>query len=719
MKRSYRNILNNVARQHVPDDINLFPNIAAQLERNTLMKTLHARPVISIIILMFVLSLLSGVVYAVGHTLGYIPGIGIVNQDTPIRTLDQPATTERDGIKLTVNDAVLTSEKAIVLYTLENVPWDILSQQESEPGCHDLPFLRLPDGSMLASSEGGGYSTQMRVVYPPIPAGVDEVTFILPCIMNSMPGLAPEDWELPISFGSTSPDMTIVPVIEIAPTPVSESLNEKAHFVLDNSLLVGDQYILTGIINQPEAGGKIELINIQVTDTAGAQVNTQMPALTDLPSFDWGLQFQAETVELPITLTFEWKKIAPIVGSTAVFEFDAGENPQPGQEWAVNQPIQIGGRTITLETIRADSRGGYNFSFSGDPDVSGLSLQISGTAALGGGGGRDGQGKFSVSQSYTKLPEGTLRVILSNLLVASPSETWSMQWSFENPPGVETIELTSSSEICLTQAKWIQVTEQNDLQFPAVEGKIITTVSEGGLLPAIYVSNPDGSSSRKAATGGWPSLSNAGDRLAYSAGDGLHVLDLSTGKNTAFGYDGYGIIWSPDDTRLLFTTTFNLYLVNSDGTNLEKINTEASQVLATVGWLPDNQGIIYSMLTGAGFELRRYDLESGEIEALFTINNKAGYGALSPDGKWLVFADRVSEAINWSIFVSRLDGSERRLIAEPEVPTSFTSVWGPDGNWLVINTKTSDGKQIPVLVNPISCQSAVMPLSGAVQGWSR
>jgi len=719
MKRSYRNILNDVARQHIPTNTDLFPKIAAQLERNILMKTFHASPAISIIILVVALSLLTGVVYAVGHALGYIPGIGFVNQDTLVRTLIQPATSERDGIKLTVTDAVLTSEKTVVLYTLDNVPWDIMSRQENEPGCYDLPLLRLPDGSMLASNEAGGFSSQMRVVYPAIPAGVDDVTFILPCIMNSLPGLGPENWELRIGFGSTSPEMTIVPVIQITPNPVVESMNETAPFVLDNSLLVGDQYILTGTTKQPEADGYIELINIQVTDAEGTQVNTQMPALTDLPSFDWGLQFQAEAVEFPITLAFEWKKIEPIVGSTAVFKFDVGENPQPGQEWAVNQPIQIGGRTITLETIRADSRGGYNFSFSGDPDVSGLSLQIPGAAVLGGGGGGDGQGKFSVSQSYTELPKSKLKVILSNLLVSTPPETWSMQWSFENPPEFEANELASSSEACLTVTKWNQLTEQNEMQFPTVEGKIITTVNEGGLLPAIYISNPDGSNSRYAATGGWPSLSNAGDRLAYSAGDGLHVFDLSTEENITFGYDGYGIIWSPDDTRLLFTTTFNLYLVNSDGTNLEKINTDPSQVLATVGWLPDNQGIIYSKLTGAGFELIKYNLDSGETETLFTINNKAGYGALSPDGKWLVFADRVSEAANWSIFTSHVDGSERRLIAEPEVPTAFMSVWSPDGSWVVINTHSSDGSQIPVLVNLFTCQSAVMSLSGPVHGWSR
>ncbi len=56
-----------------------------------------------------------------------------------------------------------------------------------------------------------------------------------------------------------------------------------------------------------------------------------------------------------------------------------------------------------------------------------------------------------------------------------------------------------------------------------------------------------------------------------------------------------------------------------------------------MGWLPDNQGVIYSILTGSGFDLKRYDLQSGETESLFTIHNKAGYGAISPDGQWITY----------------------------------------------------------------------------------
>ncbi len=731
-EKQLRIVLQGIADARIPpESVDLWPRVRKGLDETRIGRrrgasglSMKAALPVSIILALLAISLIvvgpERALAALRGLVGYIPGVGIVDQDTSILVLDQPVASEQDGITLTVTDAVLTSEKTVVLYTLENVPWDALSHQEDVIGCTKMPFLRLPNGDILVSGEGGGSPNQIRGEYPPIPAGINEATFVLPCIMNSLPGLAPENWKLPLRFIPAPPDLTVIPVIEITPSTAPEPPNKQEPPVeLNNALLIGDQYILTGIVQQSEFGGRIQLIDIQVTDANGEQIYTQWPALLDLPSFDWGMQFQSG-VQFPLTLAFDWIQIAPVSDSTAVFEFDAGENPQPGQEWTLNRTIQIGGRSITLETVRVGSREGYSFIFSVDPDITGLSLEIPGTTVLGGGGGGGyGLGQFSVSLSFTELPKGKVRVGLSDLMVATPVETWAMQWSFENPPTVDTSEFASDSGACLTLAKWIQLTGQNDLPAPSNEGKILLTVDEGGPLPAIHISSLDGTISQKAAIGGWPSLSNDGTRLAYSAADGLNVLDLSTGQNTSLGIDGYRIIWSPDDTRLLFTTNFDLYMVNADGSGLQMINTESSQVISPVGWLPDNQGVIYSILTGSGFDLKRYDLQSEETESLFTIHNKAGYGAISPDGQWIVFADHVGEAVNWSIFIAHLDGSERKLIAEPEVPTSFASVWGPDGSWLIVNTRTSDAAQIPVLVNPFTCQLAVLQVNGAVEGWSR
>lgn len=290
--------------------------------------------------------------------------------------------------------------------------------------------------------------------------------------------------------------------------------------------------------------------------------------------------------------------------------------------------------------------------------------------------------------------------------------TWTPLLTSESTP-------TPAAGACLTLDTWNQLSARNDPLPSGLGGKIVTTIDEGGNLPAIYVSNLDGTNSSKIDIGSWTSLSMDGTRLAYSGTDANYVLNLSSGEKTTVGIDGYHVVLSPDNTRAMYTTTFGLYVVNADGTGLQKIDTGSTQVISVVGWLPDNQTIVYAAMGGEGFTFITHNLQSGEARELFSFQNKAGFGTISSDGQWITFADRIFGATGWGIFISRLDGSERRLIVEPEVPTNYASVWSPDGQWLIINTLDANGKEIPVLVNPFACQ--IMPLNnvnGTIEDWS-
>ncbi len=283
------------------------------------------------------------------------------------------------------------------------------------------------------------------------------------------------------------------------------------------------------------------------------------------------------------------------------------------------------------------------------------------------------------------------------------------------------VTVTAERQACLTLETWKPLIERNDAVPSGVTGKILTTVDEGGLLPALYLQVIDGTPLQKFETGSWPSLSPDGTRLVYGAADALHVVDLTSGQQVAYNNDGYAHHWSPDNTRLLYTNTFNLFVINADGSGLQKIDTgTAATAVSVVGWLPDNETVVYGALGGAGYTFKTYNLQSGVTQELFTIQNKAGYGALSPDGQWIVFADRVFGANNWGIFVARLDGSDRRPVASPDVPTAFISLWSPDSNWVLLNTMAPDGKDVPVLVNPFTCQAARLSnIHGMVEAWSR
>lgn len=721
--RRMKEALEAIARRGVPENTNLMPRIAAQLERRSPMTTLRTRPLVAILVALLILLALSGVAYAIGRSLGYIPGVGLIEQGGGIRVLKEPVSVTRDGVTVTVKNAILTSNKTDIGYFVSGVPRSAYPEGEVVTGCIAAPYLILPDG------------TKMDVTgnMPPIPADVNRATFILPCIFNTLPGAVPENWELPLQFVPAPPELTVIPVTEILPSPsplpeANATVPPVNPLAITKVLDLGDHFVIMGEFRY-DALGKNALTDgsawsvkaITIVDANGREIpnsptnDIEWPTPTEPNAETWLLRIPKNFIP-PLTITYDVEHTSPVgAKEQAEFEFDAGQNPQAGDEWVVNKDFKLGGYNIRLVSIFYSD--GYSFQFKADPGASAnwLSVDIVGytpTCGGGGGSGNDVPVEFTLHVCFwdpATAPKGKLKAVLNFQAVTREDRTFQIQWS-----PIETfVTPTPQADLCLTFDKWNQLAGREDALPVGVGGKVVTTVNEG----AIYVSNLDGTNLQKIDTGARPSLSTDGTRLAYSASDGIRVRDLSSGQTTAIGLDGNRIIWSPDNTRIMFTTTFALYVANADGSGLRQVNTGAAQVISPTGWV-DNQTIVYAAMSGEGFMFTTYNLQSGETKSLFTIQNKAGYGAISPDGGWIVFADRIVGEVNWGIFISRLDGSERRMIAEPQVPTAFMSVWGPDGQWLILNTQDAKGNRA-VLVNPFNCQVfSLNHVNGAVEGWS-
>jgi hypothetical protein len=98
--------------------------------------------------------------------LGYIPGIGIIEQGNGLRILAEPVTLTREGITITVSQAVLTGAGTQLEYSITGVSLSAYPREESNPGCMDAGYLRLPDGTQLASGAGRGVSNQFNFDQP-------------------------------------------------------------------------------------------------------------------------------------------------------------------------------------------------------------------------------------------------------------------------------------------------------------------------------------------------------------------------------------------------------------------------------------------------------------------------------------------------------------------------------------------------------------------------
>ncbi len=389
------------------------------------------------------------IVTAMKQLFGYVPGAGLVDQSVPLRVLAEPVTVTRDGVTLTVESAVLSADKTVVSYALKDVPWEALSHQEDVPGCMGFATLRLPNGTVLEPGEGGGTMNKISFSYPSIPANVNVAIFVLPCIQDTLPGKAPENWELSLRFVPAPPDFEIAPVVDV-PTPTTAPAGTQTSLPatpqnplkLVKVVDLPDGYIFAGTfhaIDLPNGADSMWPSGLYtVTDATGKEIYASesydqiLPMPTDPTIYNWAVEIKGKQFAFPLTIAIHGAE-ASATAATASFEFDAGENPQLDQVFSPNTRLEFNGYPLTLDSVRFTGAG-YDFNFTTDPLVSGIGLEIDGFTSSGGGGGSDGQGQISAGVEYDgQVPKGRFTVLLKGLAFRVPGP-WMIQWQPENAP---------------------------------------------------------------------------------------------------------------------------------------------------------------------------------------------------------------------------------------------------------------------------------------------
>jgi hypothetical protein len=413
----------------------------ATIERKSLLNILRARPFAAILIALLILLILSGVAYAIGRSLGYIPGMGIVEQTVPFRVLAEPVSVTRDGLTIAVKEAVLSADKTIAIVVMEK------DGQNWGP-CLAFNELRLSDGKVYNAEPGsnaGDGTNGMHLTYAPLPASVNEATLLaLPCLPSKVPGTIPEKWEFPLHFVPAPLDMTVMPVIESTLSPIPVSSTDAA---VENPLSItkvieaGDAYILIGEFAPPapvQAGDwSSRHTGIKLNDTNGQEVTYDILQDIELPvpnaphSESWAIKF-SKGFASPLHIAYSNQYIFPAPSQQAVdFEFDAGQNPTIEQVFS--QEIELVGHP-TQVSIHVTKRG-YFFDFScPDGAISSVRVEIPGyTITASGGGGEVGGGGetpsgWSVWMDYSDMPKGKIKVILSDIWIYGEIKTWTTDW---------------------------------------------------------------------------------------------------------------------------------------------------------------------------------------------------------------------------------------------------------------------------------------------------
>jgi hypothetical protein len=753
--------LEGIAARQVPGRTNLWPRLATRIEeRKSLMQTLRARPVMAIVIVLLVVLLLTGAAYAIGRLTGYIPGVGIVDLSAPLRVLAEPVSQTRDGVTLTVTEAVLSADKTVIFVKIEGVPADVYPKGEAG-GCFGKVDLSLPDGTLLEGgfiSGGNWTSFESRLEYGAIPTRVNDAVLLVACIGGTMPGALPENWEIPLRFAPAPPDMTVAPVIELSTpaatnpaaadvtsTPVlSNTMTRNGiAFTLEKFVEVEGGYQLYGSLDLsgatlPAQGYFNTMAVIKMTDANGNRIpfeetrfEPQDNAVYDPNKVAWIYRTNQKAFAAPLTLSLSWveMQIAPQIP----FELDLGTNPQIGQTWEINRDLTFEGHTVRLLSAQLvesnDPQWASSLKFTYEDKEGGIFINVMDDipqkplieVTSGGGGGGPLTGIRFAWMNYGEIPSGLRRFTISASVPYRVNGPWQVVW---NPPSTTESIPTSAPEACLTSEKWEQVKGQHEALPVGMGGKILFTTDTMSPDINVFIVNLDGSDPRGLVSGYYPSLSPDGTRIAFmSQNVSLNILDLNNGQ-TILLENGTNPVWSPDGLRILFYNAPDiLYLANADGTGLQEIETGSPRV-NPIGWLPDNQTIVYGAQVGDIYNLyehifKTYNLQTGETKSLFPITIKTPIGALSPDGQWIAFNTRLFGAnLDGAVFISRLDGSERKLVAMLDDTLAFHPVWSPDGQWLIVSVVEPYKPTSPVLVNPFTCQVVRLEnVRGEVQSW--
>jgi WD40 repeat protein len=708
------------------------------------------------------------VLAAFRQVLGYIPGVGIVEQSAPIRVLAEPVKQTRDGITLTVTDAILTADKTVVVFTLENVPWSALSHDENVGGCSGVAELRLPDGTVLQIVEGGGAMGKIRLAYAPLPSDVDKATFILPCIQNTLPGKAPENWELSLHFKSAPPDLTVVPVMEITPTIIPETPGAQQAPVetkqwspenpseatglygislkLDKYIPLDDGYYLIGHTNWPD--GRITSASpagwaLKAYDAKGQEVPIEPANWRDAgltPGLNqWLYKIYGKNFNAPLTLqaaqmAVEFKKPIQMTLDlrSTPFEFSDEQVDLPYKTGLISLDVPgILANAFKATYVKEGDLRGFEIGIQADPALQGLPLRIesgldtSGLSGIASGGGsnRDEATGLVLSTVLTNARMSFPLVLSAD--GATINGTWETTW---NPPaGDPKATPVTEPQACLTLEAWKQAVGSPPPIPTGLPQKVL--VSRGAIAPdpSLFISSLDGSTDQGLVFG-HGSLSPDGKQLVYSGADiRLYVMDIQSKVSTPLtsGNLDMAPFWSPDGTRIAFSRQAdkgtNVYVMDASGHDMRAL-TDTTDNPTLIGWTADSRQLILSIWQQGENRIRALDVDSEAVQSLITTGQPWLTGvSISPDEDWIAYVDKVPGRMAPGIFVSRLDGAEKRLLVQLDTWTVGLPLWSPDGNWLAflaMNTDTMRPEGTPGLVNVKTCQ--VVPLAdlgGEIQSW--
>jgi len=723
-------VLDDISNEQLPPDLDLLPGILAKIQQGnpTTMKPATkwrlAALLLALVLLVTFISLpavATAAATALKNLIGYIPGVGTVDQAAPLRVLANPVTATRDGFTITVDNAVLDSTRTVLTYRISGPfpTWDDPSRRPAM--CQEFPILRLADGRELAypSREGGfgGGESTWKDVFPAVPAGETRAALVLPCLAELPAGDGPQNWEIPLAFAPAPPDMTVYPVVEL-PTPLPAATQAAAPgngmvFTLQGIAALDEGYFLDTLLSWEMDPAMLDVQvypdAIHLVDAGGQEVSV-WPADLNPPAAPTGdqslaLKFQTAPVLTPGPANLVLDYVAVGMAASTSFTIDLGSSPQPGQTWELNKDLEVNGyplRVVSAEYVQTPPGEPtmlmlYLASDSGLLTITAMDREheILGT---GGSPGSD-QVPFRAGWYYKDgFPQGIVTVDITMISVRRAGP-WSITWT---PPAAAVVSEATPAAFC-----------PDEPPSPAAPGGLPAGLGgrvafSEGENHELFAANLDGSGRIPLGPGFFPDLSPDGQRVVYrELESGLVLRDLAGGEGQLIpGTGGEGVsdlrpMWSPDGRQIAFDRVANhtsdIYRVDPDGSDLQAI-LNGPEDESLLGWAPDGGRLFYGVTVADGQSIRVLDLPTGRSVEAALLPFSAHQVSLSPDGR------RIATIDDRGIFLFPLDGQEPVLLLAN--PVEFANpIWSPDGRWILMSYWPSGDNSLrsPALLQPDTC----------------
>ena len=194
--------------------------------------------------------------------------------------------------------------------------------------------------------------------------------------------------------------------------------------------------------------------------------------------------------------------------------------------------------------------------------------------------------------------------------------------------------------------------------------KVVVEQVDATDLPILFASDRDGSYD-----------------LWLAKADGSDPTQLTSSG----GFEGFGL-WSPDGTQIAFTGSTaadgpgDVYVVNADGSALQRVTDTEGQHEQPSGWSPDGRRLLYTVPNADGeFGTIHVMNADGTGDEVLVEDEDAAYGDWSPDGSAIVYAALDDERL---IVVRMMDadGGNRRTISPASLLAATEPSWSPDGS---------------------------------------